>query len=133
MTTQNTAPTFAVGDGIVTTKIGSSSYGQSVAVQGDGKILVAGGATEIIALTRYNSNGSLDTTFDTDGIVTTKIGSYSVGRSVVVQADGKILVAGYAIDNDKYQFALTRYNSNGSLDTTFDTDGIVTTIMRIKS
>ena len=74
---------------------------------------------------RYNSNGSLDTSFDGDGIVLTDFGAnnYGIGYSVTTQADGKILVAGTSEED----FALVRYNSNGSLDTGFDGDGKVTT------
>ncbi len=129
-------------DGIVMTKVGSSnSYGESVTVQADDKIIVAGyGYDSIseIALTRYNSDGSLDATFDTDGIVMTKIGSSGAnGRSVTVQADSKILVAGFAQSSDlngtDLIVSLTRYNSNGSLDATFDADGIVTTNVSLRS
>ncbi|MCP3936225.1 MAG: hypothetical protein GY708_12735, partial [Actinomycetia bacterium] len=120
-------------DGIVTTPIGSGhDQAFNVTVQNDGKILVTGtshnGSDFDFALTRYNTDGSLDTTFDTDGIVTTAVGSSSeVSYSVTVQSDGKVLVAGYSYNGTDHDFALTRYNADGSLDTTFDTDGIVTT------
>jgi len=119
------------GDGKVTTDFGFDDYGNSVTVQTNGKILVAG--TEItdngraIALVRYRSNGSLDASFDGDGKVTTDFSFYNEGQSVIVQVDGKILVAGTSQDSQDYDFALVRYNSNGSLDTSFDGDGIVTT------
>jgi uncharacterized delta-60 repeat protein len=120
----NTAPTFMVGDGKITTDFGGDDYGSSVTMQRDGKILVAGEGGDDFAVVRYNSDGSLDTSFDTDGKVTTSVGSFNVSAySVTVQSDGKILVAGCA-DAD---FALVRYNSDGSLDTSFDTDGKVTT------
>ncbi len=121
-------------DGKLTTALGTGNdYGYSMALQSDGKIVVAGYSYYSssygysFALVRYNSNGSLDTTFDTDGKVTTDLGSYyadDYGYSIAVQSDGKIVVAGTSNNGD---FALMRYNSNGSLDTTFDTDGKVTT------
>ena len=122
-------------DGIVTTDFGTSNdRGQSVAVQADGKILVAGtsyngGSNDGFALVRYNANGTTDTSFDTDGIVTTDIGNSSdSGQSVAVQADGKILVAGDSYNGStNYDFALVRYNTNGTTDTSFDSDGKVTT------
>ncbi|MCP3993689.1 MAG: hypothetical protein GY722_01290, partial [bacterium] len=120
-------------DGILTTAIGSGNdQGQSVTLQDDGKILVAGyswnGGNSYFALTRYNADGSLDTSFDTDGMVTTAIGSSTdYGQSVTLQDDGKILVAGYSWNGGNNDFALTRYNADGSLDTSFDTDGMVTT------
>ena len=126
---------FGGGDGKVTTDVlGGSDSGFSVAVQDDGKILVAGyihnGTDYDLALTRYNANGSLDTGFGGgDGIVTTPVGaSNDYGRSISIQPDGKILVAGYTdTGGTNYVFALTRYNTDGSLDTGFDGNGIVTT------
>jgi uncharacterized delta-60 repeat protein len=118
-------------DGKVTTAIGSGDLGFAVALQPDGKIVVAGasfnGIEDDFALARYKSNGSLDTTFDSDGKVTTHFGSVDNGRALAIQPDGKIVVAGFTVKSmTNNDFALARYNSNGSLDTTFDTDGKVT-------
>ncbi len=118
------------GDGIVTTAIGSSVQVNSVTLQNDGKILVAGdaeiGSNRDFALVRYNSDGSLDNTFSSDGIVTTDIGTNSnFSYDIIVQNNGKILVTGVSSGN----FALVRYNSDGSLDSSFSADGIVTTAM----
>jgi uncharacterized delta-60 repeat protein len=91
----------------------------TVAVQADGKIVAAGGTT----LTRWTSNGSLDTTFGSAGVVVQE-GGWNIG-SLVLQPDGKIVVAGgspYPSD-----FTLTRYNSDGSLDATFGSAGKVST------
>ncbi|MCE5211031.1 MAG: Ig-like domain-containing protein [Deltaproteobacteria bacterium] len=122
-------------DGIVTTPIGSSDdSANALGIQSDGKIVIAGstynGSDYDFAVVRYNSNGTLDTTFGTGGIVTTPIGSsddsaYALG----IQSDGKIVVAGYTYNGSDYDFAVVRYNSDGSLDSTFDTDGIVTTLI----
>ena len=120
-------------DGKVTTDFGNSEESiNAVAIQNDGKIVVAGyskiGSSEDFALVRYNTNGSLDSSFDTDGIVTTTISvSGEVANSVAIQSDGKIVVAGYSITNFNADFALMRYNTNGSLDTGFDVDGMVFT------
>lgn len=117
------------GDGQVTTDFGTAQdRGRSVTVQADGKILVAGYSAGFVALARYNADGSLDTTFDTDGKVTTLIGNvHSAAYSITVQADGKILVSGSSDNGSNQDFALARYNTNGSLDTSFDVDGKVTT------
>jgi uncharacterized delta-60 repeat protein len=120
-------------DGKVTTAVGSGTdAAKSVVLQSDGKIVAAGnssnGTNDDFAVVRYNVDGSLDTTFDTDGKVTTAVGSGDdVAYSVVLQSDGKIVAAGYSYDGSNYDFAVVRYNTNGSLDTTFDTDGKVTT------
>jgi serralysin len=129
----NSAPTYAVGDGIVTTAIGSSlDAGQSVTVQADGKILVAGysfnGVNTVFTLVRYNTDGSLDASFSHDGIVTTAIGSWNAdGNSAILQSDGKIVVVGTSFNGSNFDFAVVRYNTDGSLDTTFSGDGKLTT------
>jgi len=121
------------GDGKVTTAVGSSiDHGWSVAIQEDQKIVVAGecyiNSTNDFAVVRYNSDGSLDATFDGDGKVTTPVGlGLDVGYSVAIQADDKIVVAGYSNVVSTANFAVVRYNSNGNLDTTFSGDGKVTT------
>ncbi len=115
-------------DGKVLTRLSSSGdQGRSIAVQSDGKILVAGSSCGDIVLIRYNTDGSLDTSFDSDGIVTTDAGSYDEGYSVTIQSDGKIVVTGRSHDGAHYDIALVRYYADGSLDTSFDSDGIVTT------
>jgi len=120
------------GDGLVTTQIGfEDDWGYSVALQPDGKILVAGdswyGDGYHFTLARYNSNGSLDTAFSDDGKLTTDIGLDSSSYSIVLQPDGKIVVAGDSDSGINYDFAIARYNSDGYLDTTFSGNGIVTT------
>ncbi|MEH1949260.1 MAG: putative Ig domain-containing protein, partial [Nostoc sp.] len=109
--------------GKVINNLGSSDIAYSVALQGDGKILLAGVSNSNFAVLRYNSNGSLDNSFGTAGKVITNLGSTDIARSIALQDDGKILVAGVSNNN----FAVVRYNSNGSLDTSFGTTGTVTT------
>lgn len=119
-------------DGQVTTDVGpSAEQGYSVALQPDAKILVSGstvGASSMeFLLVRYNPDGSLDTTFSVDGFVSTEIAIWNdVGRSLALQPDGKVLVGGSSYDGTLESFVLVRYNSNGSLDTSFSSDGIVT-------
>ena len=114
-------------DGIVTTDIYSSNdFGHSIAIQQDGKIVVAGVSSNEFSIVRYNPNGTLDNTFSLDGIFTTHISNTdNTGNSVILQSDGKILVAGSSfIGNDK--ISLIRLNTDGSLDTSFSSDGKVT-------
>ena len=86
------------------------------------------GSNNDFALVRYNTDGSLDTSFDSDGKVTTAIGSANDSAfSVAIQSDGKIVVAGYSDNGSNDDFALVRYNTDGTLDTSFDSDGKVTT------
>jgi len=123
-------PSFG-DDGKVTTSVGPfGAEVRSLAIQSDGKILVAGHNGDDFTTVRYNPDGSLDTTFDSDGIVTTDFGAVSeVGTSMVVQPDGKIIVAGYIYfgGQNSSDFAVVRYNSDGSLDSSFDGDGKLTT------
>ena len=125
-------------DGIVTTTtIGTGSSALAVGLQTDGKIVVTGNATiggvENFVVVRYNTNGSLDTSFDTDGIVTTSIGTSSNAFALALQSDGKIVAAGKSDSGASENVALARYNSGGSLDTSFDFDGIVTTVFAANS
>ena len=117
--------TFGSG-GKVTTNFGLAF---ALAIQPDGKIVVAGG-TDNFLLARYNPDGSLDPTFGAGGKVITDFGGDDSAFALAFQADGKIVVAGKSevftgiVGGD---FALARYNSDGSLDATFGNGGKVTT------
>ena len=119
--------------GKVTTPIGTGTeQAYAVALQSAGKIVAAGysltGSTNDFAVVRYNTNGSLDTSFNGTGKVTTKFGTgHAQGHSVAVQPDGKIVVAGESGSGDSMDFAVVRYNGDGSLDTSFYGTGKVTT------
>jgi uncharacterized delta-60 repeat protein len=113
------------GDGLVTTDFNGSDIAREVAIQADGKIIAVGeDGTSDFALARYNTDGSLDTTFDGDGKVTTDFSGNDGAYGVAIQSDGKIVAVGR---NGPQDFALARYNTDGSLDTSFDGDGKVTT------
>ena len=121
---------FGYGGKITTAISSQNDEATAVAIQPDGKILVVGFSTNNnIALVRYNSDGSLDTTFDNDGKVTLSVAIGTVAANdLIIQPDGKIVVAGgAAVVNSNVDFALVRFNPNGSLDTTFGSNGIVTT------
>ncbi len=119
-------------NGIVLTDFsGGNDSAQAVAVNLQGKIIAAGSATipgkgTDFALARYDENGNLDTTFGSGGKVITDFFSANDGvRGVAVQRDNKIVVSGFATNGAERQFALARYNDDGSLDTSFDQDGKV--------
>jgi uncharacterized delta-60 repeat protein len=123
---------FGTGGKVTTDFAGSGDGAGAIAVQPDGKLVAAGGATingqADFALARYNSNGTLDTSFGTGGRVTTDFGGrYEGASSVALQWDGKIVVAGGSVIGLYDNFALARYNSNGTLDTSFGTGGKVIT------
>ncbi len=114
------------GNGIATMDIdgnGNDDDGRAVAIQTDGKIVVAGESGGNFAVARFNANGTDDTTFNGDADVTTDFGGFDRAYGVAVQTDGKIVVVGEGGGN----FALARYNTNGSPDTNFGTGGKVTT------
>ena len=118
------------GTGKVTTGIGSADdFGYSVAIQADGKIVVAGsannGANIDVAVARYNTNGTLDTTFNGTGKVTSDFGGQESIYGVALQSDGKIVVSGGITGLGKDNFLLARYTTNGVLDSTFGTGGKV--------
>lgn len=110
--------------GCATASIGTSADAFGVAVQGDGKIVLGGDAVVSgvvsFALARFNAGGSLDSSFGSSGIQTTTIGTEAAAYGVVIQADGKIVLGGYAIVGGVYRFAISRYTTSGSLDTSFN-------------
>ncbi len=119
------------GNGVVQTSFNAGDSLSSVALQTDGKI-VAGGSTSgtnlDFALMRVTATGSLDTTFDTDGKLTTSIRQDEGISKVLIQPDGKIIATGNTRNpGQNVDTAIVRYNPNGSLDTSFDVDGIATT------
>jgi uncharacterized delta-60 repeat protein len=101
---------------------------KAVAVQSDGKILVAGGAGSDFALARLNSDGSMDSSFGNGGRVYTDFFlGFDQAEAIVIQPDGKIVLAGSTVFDTYKDFALARYNTDGSLDTGFGIGGKVTT------
>ncbi len=118
---------------------GLAAVPSSVVIQPDGKIVVAGGAFPLFTfagnfkIVRYNRNGSLDTSFGSGGIVTTFFPSGSYASAVALQSDGKIIAGGTVFidvnigDASDTDFAMARYNPDGSLDATFGNGGQVTT------
>jgi uncharacterized delta-60 repeat protein len=133
--TNGTVDTSFGVKGKVTTDFGASESAQTVAVQPDGKIVVAGdyynstaALPDGFALARYNADGSLDTTFGSGGKVVTPLWD-SYLHDVVLQGDGKIVVVARAAETagQDDHFAVARYNANGTLDMGFGADhnGIV--------
>ncbi len=119
--------------GRVTTAVGHvGDQAHAVVVQPDGKIVVGGSSSNSadldFAVIRYNPDGTLDSSFNSDGMVTTAVGRGDDEISALaVQDDGRILAAGYSVNGTARDFALVRYNVDGSLDTDFGQGGIVVT------
>jgi len=119
--------------GIVITPIGGSDRANTISIQEDGKIIVAGstynGSDYDFAVVRYNSDGSLDYTFNIAGIVITPIsnGGNDYVISMSIQEDGKIFVVGTTHSGSDLAVSVARYSTDGSLDNTYNNNGIVTT------
>jgi uncharacterized delta-60 repeat protein len=129
-------PSFGTNGLVVTDFMASLDQATEVAIQPDGRIIATGWSTRSntntpvydFALARYNTNGSPDPTFGSGGVVFTDFfGFGDLAQTSVLQPDGKIVVAGHVWINtsSEYDFGLARYNTNGSLDTTFGTGGKV--------
>ena len=131
-------PTFGTGGMLMTDINRSTDIANAVAIQADGRLVVVGTtyrqndfSGEDFVVTRHNTDGTLDNTFGVGGKVRTDFpGLAAVPSSVVIQSDGKIVVAGGAFPLFTFlgNFEVVRYNPNGSLDTSFGDGGIVTTI-----
>ncbi|WP_337866378.1 T9SS type A sorting domain-containing protein [Ignavibacterium sp.] len=117
--------------GYITKDFGKDDRAFDIAVQNDGKILVCGFAERFnwdFAVSRFNQDGSIDTTFGEKGSLLLNIGTYNdVAFSIKVQKDKKIIVCGWTYIFGSWDFAIVRLNPDGSLDKTFGSTGIVTT------
>ena len=117
---------FGMG-GEVFTDLGTGyDPGKSAVLQPDGRIVMLGGRLFTLALARYETDGTLDATFGTGGILVTPVtGTYPA--AVALQPDGKIVAAGEASTGGDYFFAVLRANANGTMDSSFGTSGVVNT------
>jgi uncharacterized delta-60 repeat protein len=125
--------TFGTG-GKMTHALGTGANAHSMALQPDGKLLIGGYATSAdtgrpgFVVARFLSNGTLDTSFGTNGFSTASVGTgNNYCHGLMLQLDGKIVLTGSAVTATNYDFSLVRFNSDGLLDTTFGNSGIVTT------
>ena len=125
-----------IGAGKVITPIAGGGAANAIALQLDGKVILAGYCNFDFCAARYNASGTLDATFG-GGIVVTPVGPGSdYASAVVVQADGKVALAGSCgrgfpyLDTD---FCALRYNANGMLDTSFGNGGKVITVLGANS
>ncbi|MBO9203686.1 MULTISPECIES: T9SS type A sorting domain-containing protein [Niastella] len=111
---------------------GNSARGYGMALQPDGKIVVAGWnwpTNKDFCVMRFNEDGSFDNSFGTDGKVTTNLGpGNDEARNVAIQNDGKIVVTGFSFNaSGNSDYAVVRYKPDGSLDGSFGSGGIVKT------
>jgi uncharacterized delta-60 repeat protein/uncharacterized repeat protein (TIGR01451 family) len=130
--------TFGGGDGIAELPFVEVVEPKLIAVQPDGKIVIAGSAWSLDSQNqtydffaiRLRDDGAVDSTFGAgDGLVTLDLGSYEFASDLVVQVDGKLVLSGTTYDElGNTIYALVRYHTDGSLDETFGTGGVATTV-----
>jgi uncharacterized delta-60 repeat protein len=118
-------------DGFVQLDLGADDYLEGLAIQADDAIVVTGsngsGQFEVV---RFTASGALDTSFGTDGRVSTGYGAPANSNAIAVQDDGQILVVGntsISCSEEWNRYALARYNPDGSLDPSFGSGGTQTT------
>ncbi|MBK5231381.1 MAG: hypothetical protein JJE13_00160 [Thermoleophilia bacterium] len=133
-------PSFGEG-GVVRTSLDEghalrSTVALDAAVQRDGKIVVTGettndkhGVSEYLPVARYNANGSLDQSFDDDGILKLDLTDLSLGSAISVVDRGRILIAG----RDHFDAVVLRLKPNGELDPSFGKDGIARPKLPVRS
>lgn len=122
-------PDFGI-DGMVKTTVGTDALCYAIALQPDGKILLAGATSTAsngskdFALLRYLPAGTLDSSFSADGIQALSFGiGDDIARAVLVQPDGNILIAGTSTNGNNALMAIARFQPDGSPDLSFSTDG----------
>ncbi len=129
----NSAPEISIGSGI---SVYGNSEATTMAQLADGKLLVAGSTwvnnSDGFYIARLNLDGSIDTSFGGNGFTEVDISpaGLDIPYDIAVQADGKIIVAGTANIENGGDIALLRLNADGSVDTSYGTNGIVTTDLR---
>ncbi len=120
---------FGVNGVVIIDLGGTDDRGREITFDSSGRIVIVGrsngaGNNDFVVM-RFNNDGSPDTTFGANGVVITDIGGNDRGRAVVIDSNGRIIVLGTSDSQGDNDFTVLRYNSDGSLDTTFDTNGIV--------
>lgn len=122
-------PGFGYNGTVTAFGCGYDDEAQAIAIQPDGKILVAGytDCAGGIGVIRLNTNGTFDGSFGSGGEVLTQFADWTTASDIILQPDGKILLAGTSFSYSRSHFTLVRYNPDGSLDLSFGNGGIVLT------
>jgi uncharacterized delta-60 repeat protein len=134
LNSNGTLDTSFGNNGKVNTLKNSYVFAEAVALDANGKIVVTGHSDGSMIVLRYNSNGSLDTTFGNSGYTITNFDGQGSAKACAIALDnsGKIIIGGYGYEpglGGLFHSAIARFNTNGTLDTTFDKDGKLVTIM----
>jgi uncharacterized delta-60 repeat protein len=122
---------FGSNGRVFTSMSSGDDRARAIAVQPDGKIVLAGtcniAVQPVFCAARYNSDGSLDSSFDGNGKVSTLIGSEASANAMALQPNGRLILAGECTNSGQRDFCVARYNTNGSLDTSFNGNGLLAT------
>lgn len=122
-------------NGLIKTSIPNATQGiiNDIELAADGSIFAGGFSIDSLSdftIAKYNSLGVLDNTYGTNGILVLPISAEQDGISdILLQADGKLLAAGSAVENGVFQFAITRLDNTGNPDASFGTNGVVKTLV----
>lgn len=134
LTTDGLQDTSFGSGGVATVDYGGNEYANDLSMDSAGKFAVAGttsngaSGTEDMLVALFNSDGTPDTNFSTDGIATVDFGAtHERAYAVLLLSDGRVLLAGYTNISSNQSFALAMLKADGTLDTSFDTDGLATT------
>lgn len=119
--------TFGTNGFVYSTTSGTFEGGENIAVDANGKILVAGGNGSDIVLFRYNANGTPDNSFSLDGRVTYNAGFSENASGIAIQPDGKIVVSGDSYNRPQPSAIVLRFNTDGTFDNTFGNNGVIDT------
>jgi uncharacterized delta-60 repeat protein len=121
-------PGFGAGGTLTTTVPTDDAFGDDGVVLPDGRLVVAGRGANDFALVRYDAAGALDPTFGNDGVATIVPHPMNgAAQAIVRQPNGKLVAAGYVDNGTDFDFAVRRYEADGSIDLTFGDVGLVTT------
>ncbi|WP_432672048.1 T9SS type A sorting domain-containing protein [Flavobacterium sp. SM2513] len=129
----NGIPDTAFGNnGSITTDIGDTEFAKTIAIHSDGKFIVGGTtvsdapSTFSIFVARYNSSGTLDASFNSNGKKVVATSVFNDFLNVALQEDGKILFGYTSYVSSSPKLKLIRLNTNGNYDTTYGTSGVAT-------
>ncbi len=129
-TSGNLDNTFGTG-GTTFTAFGDGANGNGLVMQDDGSLVVAGAVvvngTPEILVARYTSDGILDTSFGSNGSTIVEVGNISASNAIAIQSNQQIITGGFSVINGLQSFVLVRLNTDGSLDSNFGNNGVVST------
>ncbi len=119
-------PSFGVNGKAIIDVLGKDNLGNAIAAKTNGKLVVAGMISTYFVVYQLNDDGSLDKSFNYTGATAVNFGGTGADvSSVCIQTDGKIIIAGSVVDNGISDFGVLRVNTDGSVDSTFGSNGRV--------